>query len=186
MRSDRWVLRILFLLAFAAGTIMAWNILPILFAESYSDNALRLTDPWLRAYLGPASLAFGIFYGMAANKEETFKFNLKVVRWTIRWKWLYLTTAMSFVAVSVTNVSQLYWPHIFCTFMVALSAYVMAWNYFTSWKRVLAIAWATFGTGYFAASFILKVDTTAKGEWWVSFAIISIAWVMINELIREK
>lgn len=165
---------------------MAWDILPIVFAESFSDNALRLTDPFLRMYLGPASLAFAVMFGLAANREKTFLFNLKIIRWTIKWKWLYMTTAISFMLVSVTNVSQLYWPHIFFTFMVAFSAYVMAWNYFTTrWKRYLSIAWATFGVGYFAASFILKVDTTARGEWWVSFAIISIAWIMINELIQK-
>lgn len=182
MKAKRYITRILFLIAFFAATVMAFpQLLQLEFAESFSANAVTMLDPWLRSYLNPASLAFALFAGWAANQDDKFT----LIRWRLSWWILYLFISISFMGVSITNVSQFYWPHIVCTALVALGAYVMCWNYFeTSWKRYFAIMGINLGAGWFVASFLFKIDTVARGEWAISLAAIAVAWVMINEQIR--
>lgn len=166
--------------------------------ESFSQSATSKNWDWaLRTYLSFASLTYAGLLFTANNGADRIKvFGLK-----IKWWLLYFIACVSFYFVSATNVSDYsiakedydnvkVLAHMIFTFIAALSSSLIGWHYFKkgSYQSKMARMSILVGDLLFAGSLISKHDwlTTAIGEACVTFFILAVVWVMINEIVPDR
>lgn len=198
MISNKNILKIALVTAAAFGLLM--TILKLY--ESYSQGATSPDGDWmLRGYLGFGMLPFFGLALLAENRKKLQKF----IFVKIHWQTIYLLTALSFLLVGMTNVSDYsipeeFWDqakilgHMIATALVAFFAYLIGWHIFPkgSKKRkiakvIISIGLLLFGYSVLPESKSFFGDFAIRdGETSISLAILGVLWIIINEQIIKR
>ncbi len=174
--NNRTISKFLFVRAFISAVVMA----VFKFAPSFSQNALGQYDSWLRAYLGAGSLGFAFLASDAENREEL----VKIIFFKVQWGYVFLWMSLAFLAVSITNVSQIYVPHLISTAFVIIGASVLPLYFDDDNKKWSFIAIIT-SILYFLGTYLLNWHTIAYGELAVTFVALCLTWIIINEKLQK-
>ena len=177
-------LKILVLIGVGAASYQA----AIAIADSLSQGALTEANALLLAFLIAVTITFAILFALAWRTKETFTISNKrpYFRFTIPWAALYAWNCLSFYLIAIFDVHNYYWPHIVATACGIGGATLYAWNYFKGRRsRHLFRGLVLAADGYFVYNFLYHPEQIDLGEVAISFVLLAVVWVTLNEKINK-